>query len=188
MRLRPLRIFQILNIVFLSLLLTSCGALKKRQGPDQTDLVTKPLTQEERKEVLSQVGGNWFYGSGIGETALTIGTVAAFPPYAAIVLGNALLSFAGYEPLKFSDALPEGERESWSNTYDGIVSGPGRLTAAVAGEEYRTRERVESEFKEFLKDRESDGDKGKKEVPSTTISLPSTDHVVTFNPFDFRDS
>lgn len=100
----------------------------------------EPLSPEDTNELLNEVGSNWLYGQGMGETAATIGTIVVFPPYALWVLGNAALQLSGEEPVEVSKMLPEESGKIWKNTYDEIVSVPGRTTAAVVGEEYRTQE------------------------------------------------
>jgi len=131
-------------LLALLLFVCSCSSiLKKKEKPgiDGIDLesaVEKPLPPEKSEELLGEVGNNWLYGQGIGNTAATVGTVVLFPPYALLVLGNVGLEAAGYEPLWLSDALPAKGRQAWHTAYDGVTSGPGRLAASIAGREYRT--------------------------------------------------
>jgi len=107
--------------------------------------------------MLGEVGENWLYGQGVGETAATAGAIAVFPPYALWVLGNAALSVGGYRPLEFSDVLPEAEKQAWSDTYDSITSSPGRATAAVAGTEFRSKGVAKEKLKPYLGYRAADG-------------------------------
>jgi len=99
----------------------------------------KPPTPEEAQELLEQAGGDWFYGKGLGSTMITVGACVAFPPYAIYVLGNAGLTMAGYEGLYVTDALPEETRDGVREGYGHIASIPGRVTSAVADEEFRDK-------------------------------------------------
>jgi hypothetical protein len=46
--------------------------------------------------------------------------------------------------------LPKDEGETWSSTYDDIMGVPGRVVAAVAGKEYRSREVADKRLREIL--------------------------------------
>jgi len=116
--------------------------------------IDKPLPPEKGQELLGEAGANWWYGQGLGETALNVGAVVAFPPYAIYLLGNAALSLSGYEPIEFSNALPEAPREQWRSVYEGVTESPGRVTAAIAGEEFRSKERAAARIKEVLREDE----------------------------------
>jgi hypothetical protein len=76
----------------------------------------------------------------LGDAAVNLGAVIVFPPYLIYLIGNTALSLSGYEPVTVSSLLPEEEGKAWSNGYDRVVSGPGRVVAATAGREYRSRE------------------------------------------------
>jgi hypothetical protein len=133
--------------------LPGCGVLKPKQQeqlPSVEELTAKPLPPEEAKGLLKDLGKNWFYGQGLGETALTVGTIVVFPPYAIYVLGNGALSMSGYEPLHVTDALPDEEKRQWNQIYDGVTQTPGRVSAAVAGEEYRTPEEAKARIDKYL--------------------------------------
>ena len=127
----------------------------RRRAPEQAgDLAAaagQPLSPEDTKGLLKDAAGNWFYGHGVGNTMVQAGTVAAFPPYLLVVLGNAALSLGGYEPVGISTILPPERREGWLSFYDEVTSGPGRLTAAVAGKEFITRERAKERLQQHLK-------------------------------------
>jgi len=130
---------------------TSCSLFTpKEPNSDLSQFAAEPLTPEQSRDVLETAGGNWFFGQGFGDTLINIGGVVVFPPYAAVLLGNAALSLAGYEPLEFSQALPDGAREGWRETYGTVASGPGRLTSVIAGREYRTEEIKQDEYDEVL--------------------------------------
>jgi len=137
-------------------LLAGCGLLKKRETPGQYDLkqvAEQPLSPDDTKELLDEVGENWLYGQGMGGTALTVGTVFVFPPYALWLAGNSVLSLSGYEPVRLSDALPEQQRVGWNKIYGGAASMPGRTAAAMAGEEYRSEEIIKERYHNLMKSR-----------------------------------
>ena len=142
----------------LAISLLGC-TLKKKAEPDPALAAAtgKPLPPEKSEEVLNQMGENFIYGQGVGETAMNVGGVILFPPYAIYLLGNAALSLSGYEPLSVSDALPEEEGKAYREAYDSVTSGPGRVAAAVAGKEFRTKEVIKEDYKRILSDEASDG-------------------------------
>ena len=137
-------------------MLSACSLLEKEETPEQPiDLkavVSKPLPPEKTEELLSETGSNWFYGQGVGETALTAGAIFAFPPYAIYVVGNGVLSLSGYKQIRVTNALPEEERDAWNSAYDTVTSGPGRMTAAMAGKEFRTKEVAKEKIYGILKE------------------------------------
>ena len=113
-------------------------------------LVGKPIPPEKAEDVLNEVGSNFAYGSGLGDTALSVGTVVVFPPYALYLLGNAVLSLSGYEPVTVSSLLPEKEGQEWSSMYDSVVSVPGKMVAAAAGREFRSPEVANARMKKLV--------------------------------------
>jgi hypothetical protein len=129
-----------------------CGIIREKpeSEPSNLDLIGKPMPPEKAEEVLSEVGKNFAYGPGLGDTALSIGTAVVFPPYAIYLLGNAVLSLSGYEPVTVSSLLPPEDGKAWSESYDSIVSGPGKVVAAMAGHEYRSREVGNAKMREVL--------------------------------------
>lgn len=133
---------------------------KKQSGPSANSqlasAIKDPLSPEETEELLGEVGENWLYGQGLGESAATIGTIAVFPPFALWVAGNAIAEFSGYESLKFSDALPDQEREAFLSAYDSVTSAPGRMSAAIAGEEFRSKEVAGARLKSFMEKRQNE--------------------------------
>ena len=133
---------------------TGCGVIKKRpeDKPDELSVVGKEMPPEKAKEVLGEVGSNFAYGPGLGDAAVNLGTVVVFPPYIIYLLGNTALSLTGYEPVTVSSVLPEEQGRAWSDGYDTIVSGPGRMVAAMAGREYRSREVAQEKLREVLTD------------------------------------
>ena len=152
------RVFFLLAEVLMATVLIAGGvagcAAKHTVGDpvlEPAALATNPLPPEEAQELLGEMGNNWLYGHGVGETALTIGAIVAFPPYAIYVAGNSLLEIGGYDQLRFSDALPEEERDHWNHFYDSVTAGPGRVSAAVAGREFRTRERARAVVEPYVK-------------------------------------
>ena len=144
---------KVLRSVLVGLILHGCSVsgTEKDLDSEYLKLARKPLPPEQSEELLGDLGRNWLYGNGLGETALNVGLIVAFPPYAIYLVGNALLSVGGYQELRISEALPEPGQEIWDSMYDGITSGPGRFTAAVVGEEYRSRELAKIKLDRYLK-------------------------------------
>ena len=144
-----------------------CGIIREKEQPDlltPTAIGANPLSPDQAQELLGEVGDNWLYGQGIGDTAVNLGAVVAFPPYALMLIGNAALSVSGYEPLALSDTLPEQPRAMWRQTYDQVTSVPGRAAASAAGTEFRTPEVAEKRLERYLKpqtdSRREDGQQG----------------------------
>lgn len=154
-------------IIFLSILISvyGCSLIKKKEepAPDLKTIASKPLSPDETKELLSETAGNWFYGQGIGETALTVGTIVLFPPYAAYVVGNAALSVSGYEPLYITNALPDAGKKGFDSVYDAVTQSPGKVTAAVAGKEFRTNDVISEDMKKRLSSLQADEAKNEKQ-------------------------
>lgn len=146
-------VVQIVLIACCSVSAGGCGVIEKRPESKPSDLqvIGKPMPPEKAKEVLSEIGKNFAYGPGLGNAAVNVGAVVVFPPYAIYLLGNAALSLSGYEPLTVSSVLPPDDGKAWSDTYDTIVSGPGKIVAAMAGREYRSREVGEAKMQTILK-------------------------------------
>jgi len=130
-----------------------CGcSLREKKEPDPAlaAALNQPLTPEQSEEMLAQMGGNWLYGQGLGETAMNVAGVVLFPPYGLYLLGNAALSLSGYEPFSVSEALPDEEGQAYRDAFDIVAAGPGRFAAAVAGEEYRTPEVIKEDYKRIV--------------------------------------
>ena len=136
----------------LGMTVVGCGVIKERpeSEPSSLAVVGKPMSNEQAKEAISEVGGNFAYGPGLGDAAVQVGTVVVFPPYALYLLGNAVLSLSGYEPVTVASLLPEEQGKAWSRTYDSAVSGPGKVVAAMAGHEYRSREVGDEKMRALL--------------------------------------
>ena len=140
-------------VIFFTLGCSGCAVSKKAEKkPALAEIVENPIPPEKAEGLLGEVGENWLYGVGLGDTAITVGTICAFPPYALWVVGNAALSVSGYEPLRFSDALPEKERDTWKEAYASVASGPGRLSAAIAGREFRSEGVAKDRLEKYLKE------------------------------------
>ena len=145
-------------LVFCVAFAAGCGVLKEQDPASEDQELARialeaakhPLPPEKTKQVLSETGQNWLYGQGLGETALNVGAIVVFPPYALFLAGNAVVSLSGYEPVRFSDALPGEGKKEWTDMYNGVAAGPGRLAAAVAGEEFRTPEEARVRLKKIL--------------------------------------
>jgi hypothetical protein len=112
-------------------------------------LTSEPLTPEQTSELVDTAAGNFFYGPGLGETALDVAGMILFPPYALVVVGNSALSLAGYQPLSIKRVLPEDVKKDYSSVTDTIYSGPGRVVAGVSGKEYLKREKVKDRWDDF---------------------------------------
>ncbi len=142
-------------LLAISICLSGCGVLKRRDSPPDDPLISaaqRPIPPAKAQEVVSEVGSNWFYGPGLGQAALNVGAMVVFPPYAIYVLGNGLLSYAGYEPLYVTNLLPKESRNNVNEIYDGVTSAPGRFTAAVAGTEFRSKEVANERLAGILQD------------------------------------
>lgn len=164
--------FSALAVVLFLLSFQGCGLIREKQDPAPSviSITQKPMPPEEAKALLEDVGSNFAYGYGLGETLLTIGSVVVFPPYAVVVVGNAALSLSGYEPITVSGTLPGEAGKAWGETYDDITGGPGKVTAAVAGEEFRTREVARESLKRY-----TSPDKQSGESPPLNESGSSVD-------------
>lgn len=157
-------------------LLLGCGVIREQSEskPSELAIVGKPMPPEKAKEVLSELGQNFAYGPGLGDAALNIGTAVVFPPYAIYLLGNVLLSVSGYEPVTVASLLPQEQGQAWSNTYDSVVSGPGKVVAAMAGREYRSRDVADQKMQAVLQSIESqDAVKAHTQTPEQASDLGS---------------
>ena len=148
------RSLAVVGLLILSSTLMGCGVIKKKPegSADEFSVVGKPMPPEKAKAVLNEVGSNFAYGPGLGSAAVNLGTAIVFPPYIIYLVGNTALSLSGYEPVTISSVLPEDEGKAWSDGYDYVVSGPGKMAAAVAGREYRSREVADDRLKTLLND------------------------------------
>lgn len=133
--------------------LAGCSPLlepSQKPAPDVTAFASNPLPPEKAKEALEEVGKGFVYGPGIGEAVVNGGTAILFPPYAVVLIGNAVLSLSGYEPVTVSRMLPKEAGKAWGSAYDEVVSGPGRVSAALAGEEFRNKELVDATLNKLI--------------------------------------
>jgi hypothetical protein len=148
---------KVLLSVIVVLLPAGCSLLKKKppQNVDYSQISTAELTPEEAQSLLGDLSGNWLYGHGLGNTAIQAGTAVAFPPYLVVLLGNSVLSLTGYEPIGVSDFLPEEHKDQWDKFYDTVSSGPGRVTAAIAGTKFRTEEIIRDNIRKYVKNVEN---------------------------------
>jgi hypothetical protein len=122
--------------------ISGCGIIQEAQPeryPERAAIGAE-LEPEQAKEVLQELGSNFAYGPGLGDAAVNLGAVVLFPPFGLYLVGNAVLSLSGYEPITVASLLPAEDGAAWSQTYDEAVSGPGRVVAALSGREYRSRE------------------------------------------------
>ena len=139
-----------ITLVLSFMLVQGCSLLKEKEPDPALDFVNKKLSPDETKELAKEAGSNWLYGQGFGQGAVAVGGIVLFPPYALYVLGNGALSLAGYQPLEVTSLLPKETKSEYDSVYDGVTSGPGRLSAAVAGEEYRNTEVIRERYKKLL--------------------------------------
>jgi hypothetical protein len=123
-------------------------------------LAAEPLSPKETGEVVDTALTNFFYGPGLGETALDVTGVMLFPPYAMVLIGQTLVRLAGYESPRFIEMFPQEQQQAYDKTMDTVYSGPGRLVSAAAGEEYRTRSRVRSRWVETVEKLEANRSEG----------------------------
>jgi hypothetical protein len=138
--------------LLLGVLVAGCGVIKEKP-PEEPTLIkaaSNNMTPEKADKVLETATTNWAFGQGMGDTAINVGAVMAFPPYLAVVVGNAALNLSGYEPITVSGLLPEEEGKAWANGYDALASAPGRATAAMSGREYRTSEVIKDDMRKLL--------------------------------------
>jgi hypothetical protein len=131
--------------------LSACYSLPipEPAAPPVLSTFAAPPKPEESRQLLAEMGGNWVYGSGLGETALHAGAIVMCPPYALVLIGNSLFSLSGRQPVGVSDFLPESGASVWSTFYTEIVSVPGRMTAGFAQEEYRSPDVVRKRMRRF---------------------------------------
>lgn len=150
MDLRSEVVAKLVAVVWLATLPGCTLREKAERDPALSAAMERPLTPEESEEVLAKMGGNWLYGQGLGETAMNVAGVVIFPPYGLYLLGNAALSLSGYEPFSVSEALPDDEGVAYREAFESVAAGPGRFAAAVAGEEYRTKEVIKEDYRQIL--------------------------------------
>jgi hypothetical protein len=143
-------------IIAQSSLLSGCGILKEKTSPQDPNIalaesaVQQPLSPEETEALVSDVANNWFYGQGLGETMLAVGTVVIFPPYGIYLAGNALLSLSGYEEIRVTEALPDSGEDVWNSVYDGVTSMPGHVTATISGDEFVSKKMADQTLQRYL--------------------------------------
>lgn len=111
-------------------------------SPPPSNSTTTPNTGKAKADPyaeLNKKSTEWFYGQGVGDTIINVGGIVIFPPYAVVVVGNAVATLAGYQPVGISDALPEEAGKQWKEAYSSVASTPGRVNAALAGKDYYQR-------------------------------------------------
>jgi hypothetical protein len=140
--------------ILCGILSSGCGVLREKKTPETDPAIVqatqKPLSPDAATSVFSEMGENWLYGPGLGQTALNVGAMVVFPPYAIYVLGNSVLSMSGYEPLYVTDLLPEGERDEVNLMYEEVTTAPGRVSAALAGKEFRSKDVASERMKAIV--------------------------------------
>ena len=112
--------------------------------------MNKPISEVDTDRVVDEVAGSWAFGDGIGHTSVKVGSLFVFPPYGIYLLGNSVLELAGYERIEITDALPQEEKAQWDDVYQAVISGPGRVVAAVSGAEYRSQQEAARRIRRIL--------------------------------------
>lgn len=133
------------------LLITGCGVLTPKEPDPDLDFIGKHLTSEQSNNLAKEVAGNFFYGQGFGQAIVNVTTIIFWPPYAIYILGNGVISLSGYEPLLVTNLLPQNIKDSYDTGYDTVTSVPGRITAAIAGQRFRTKSVIKDRQKKLLK-------------------------------------
>ena len=153
-----------LMVVFTVVACSSSGVSKVRptnplvaQSKDFT-LAAQNLEPQQAKEILADTGENVIYGETVGDLSMRVVGGVLFPPYGLYLLANTLLEVGGQQGVYVTDALPDEEREQWSQTYGGVAGVPGRISAAIAGKEFRDKEYIQnsSKLSQFMAEQESD--------------------------------
>lgn len=107
----------------------------------------RPLTPKEAELVLHTAKDSVVYGPSLGDVTLKVVSGILFPPYGIYLLGRGGWEMAtGTRAPEVTDILPDKDKQMWDATYDDIVSTPGRVSAALAGKEFKTKDRVESDW------------------------------------------
>ncbi len=96
-----------------------------------------PPEPKETQMALKKAGKAWFFGRGLGKTAINITGIVLFPPYGLYLLGNAGLELAGVGGVYPSQVLPDGPRKHVEDFYGSVCDIPGLITSSVAGVEFQ---------------------------------------------------
>lgn len=158
--------------------LIACGVLKEKQKSEipYQEIARQKLTPEQSKVLLGEIGNSWLYGDGIGKATATIGSIALFPPYALWVLANSVISLSGYEELSLLEVLPKEEKQEARALYSSVVSSPGRVAAALAGKEYRSKAVIKARMEQFIEELREENERTSK-VAHSDVNFPrSTGH------------
>ena len=160
-----------IGIIFAVCTMAGCGILKKKEPDPTFAFISRPLTPRQSEKLTNEVGGNFLYGQGFGELLLNIGGILITPWYAVYVLGNGIISLAGYEPPYVTKLLPPKTESGYNEFYDGVTSGPGRVAGAIAGQKYRTPEVIKERYQRILEkfDKENSVD---AKLPNSDMKKP----------------
>ncbi len=144
---------------FCTILLISCLACSPKKEVKPTDpimaeLSRKPFSIEESKVLFGELADNWFFGPGVGRAAWSIGSIVAFPPLAVYFLATGITEAIGYQPVYWSDLLPDEGRKPLLGFYGLVTDAPGSLFAAMAEKEFRASEVVRTRMKLFVEERQ----------------------------------
>ena len=140
------------SLLIVSLLFTSsaCGVLTEKKPDPTLDFSQVQLTPHESGQLASEAASNFFYGQGLGEAILNIGGIILTPWYAIYVVGNGIISVAGYEPPYVTNLLPNETKAEYDSGYNFVTSGPGRATSLVAGTPYRDEETIKNRYRKII--------------------------------------
>ncbi|MCI5064687.1 hypothetical protein MRY87_03060 [bacterium] len=115
------------------------------------EIAREPLSAEERELVVETAAENFAYGRGLGDTAMNVAGVLLYPPYGALLLGQALLDVSGVGRVRAVDLLPEKEQETYETALAAISSAPGRAVSYAAGKPFRDEQMVGQVWDETLR-------------------------------------
>lgn len=109
---------------------------------DPTTVQQEKIAPKDAKAMMGDVGRVWWYGDGVGRTAAAAGSVVLFPPMIAIYAGSSLMSLAGYDLPSVTEVIPGEQGKVVEDSFQALVSAPGRLNSQLAGEQYVSPERA----------------------------------------------
>lgn len=136
------------------LFFTSCSYLLKPKTSkvklSDVKLALSKATEKDYEEIVDTASNSWFYGEGLGEAAVNVGTTVAFPPYAIYLLGNTVLDLAGYEKIGVSTFLSNDSKQKWRKAYSGVVGIPGSLTAVASSKQFVDSEEAEEKIVKII--------------------------------------
>lgn len=139
--------------LMLAVFLCSCSGINPGYQHGEFDMKKvseEPLSPTETRAMMGDLGESWLYGSGVGETAIAVGSVVLFPPMALVYAGNSALSMFGEEPVTLWRFMPDEQAQSARDAYSTFVSTPGRVSAVVAGEQFHDQQRIRERLDPYV--------------------------------------